>query len=224
MSKNKCDICREVAPFHPDKKCCFNCARNSSECEAWHNCGDDCHEWECRSIDTKARMTWKFGLDGYTDIGLAAGYSTCDAIIRLAAYEDAMPLERAQELAHAEKDGRLVVMPCKNGTVYTIEEDYFNCGECKHGNMARYQVQIDRVSCDMDNGFHCPFYIKGHEVSGFEITFDETGGIVLSLPGEFGYEGLEQFSGIDGKVYYTREEAEAALKKRSVADNEYESI
>lgn len=31
-------------------------------------------------------------------------------IDRLAAYEDAMPLERAQELAKAEKDGRLVVL------------------------------------------------------------------------------------------------------------------
>ena len=30
---------------------------------------------------------------------------------RLAAYEDAMPLERAQELSQAEKDGRLVVLP-----------------------------------------------------------------------------------------------------------------
>lgn len=131
--------------------------------------------------------------------------------------------DRIKELAQADKDGRLMVLPCKNGTVYTIEEDYFNCGECKHGNMARYQVQIDRVSCDMDNGFHCPFYIKGHKVSGFEITFDETGDIVLSLPGEFGYEGLEQFAGIDGKVYYTREEAEAALERRingGTVDNE----
>lgn len=34
---------------------------------------------------------------------------------RLAAYEDAMPLERAQELAQAEKDDRLVVLPCKPG-------------------------------------------------------------------------------------------------------------
>ena len=33
------------------------------------------------------------------------------AIDRLAAYEDAMPLDRAQELAQAEKDGRLVVLP-----------------------------------------------------------------------------------------------------------------
>lgn len=36
-----------------------------------------------------------------------------NAAIRLAAYEDTMPLERVQELAQAEKDGRLVVLPCK---------------------------------------------------------------------------------------------------------------
>lgn len=34
-----------------------------------------------------------------------------EIIDRLAAYENAMPLERAQEFAQAEKDGRLVVLP-----------------------------------------------------------------------------------------------------------------
>lgn len=34
---------------------------------------------------------------------------------RLKMYEDAMPLERAKELAHAEKDGRLAVLPVKIG-------------------------------------------------------------------------------------------------------------
>lgn len=34
-----------------------------------------------------------------------------EAAKRLAAYEDAMTLERAKELAQAEKDGRLVVLP-----------------------------------------------------------------------------------------------------------------
>ena len=34
-----------------------------------------------------------------------------DIVQRLATYEDAMLLERAQELAQAEKDGRLVVLP-----------------------------------------------------------------------------------------------------------------
>lgn len=50
-----------------------------------------------------------------------------NAFDRLAAYEDSMPLERAQELAQAEKDGRLMVLPCslkqplyilKNGEVH----------------------------------------------------------------------------------------------------------
>lgn len=36
------------------------------------------------------------------------GAPMASAIARLAAYEDTMPLERAQELAQAEKDGRLV--------------------------------------------------------------------------------------------------------------------
>lgn len=34
-----------------------------------------------------------------------------DAAQRLADYEDAMPLERVQELAQADKDGRLMVLP-----------------------------------------------------------------------------------------------------------------
>lgn len=39
------------------------------------------------------------------------GAPASNAIARLSAYEDAMPLERAQELAQAEKDGRLVILP-----------------------------------------------------------------------------------------------------------------
>lgn len=42
-----------------------------------------------------------------------------NAIVRLAAYEDTMPLERAQELAHADKDGRLLELPfCVGTTLY----------------------------------------------------------------------------------------------------------
>lgn len=144
---------------------------------------------------------------------------SCDATARLAAYEDTMPLERAQELAQAEKDGRLVVLPCKDDTVFTIEEDFFNCDQCKHKAGARYHPSIGRISCDFDNNEHCPLSIKEHEVEGFEISFRE-GTPVVSLPGAYGYEGLETYSGFDGKCYYTSEEAEAALKKRAEADNE----
>ena len=128
-------------------------------------------------------------------------------------------MRHLKELIQAEKDGRLVVLPCKDDIVYTIEEDYFNCGECGHGDSAYYQAEIDRVSCDMNNGLHCPLYVKEHKVDGFEVKFDASGSVVLSSPGEFGYEGLEAFCGVDGKVYYTYKEAEAALKKREEADN-----
>lgn len=37
-------------------------------------------------------------------------YAHMVAVTRLKEYEDTMPLERAQELAQAEKDGRLVVL------------------------------------------------------------------------------------------------------------------
>jgi len=46
-------------------------------------------------------------------------------IDRLAAYEDTMPLERARELAQAEKDGRLMVLPVKEGvTIYRLRLNF----------------------------------------------------------------------------------------------------
>ena len=50
---------------------------------------------------------------------------------RLAAYEDAMPLERAKELAQAEKDGRLMVLPVKEGAkIYRVRLNFDeNCYE-----------------------------------------------------------------------------------------------
>ena len=37
------------------------------------------------------------------------------AMMRLAAYEDTGPIDRLRELAEADKEGRLVVLPCKVG-------------------------------------------------------------------------------------------------------------
>ena len=39
---------------------------------------------------------------------------------RLKEYEGAMPLERVQELAEAEREGRLVVLPCKAGDALEV--------------------------------------------------------------------------------------------------------
>lgn len=43
-----------------------------------------------------------------------------EALDRLAAYEDAGPIDRLLELAEADKDGRLVVLPCKVGDTVWI--------------------------------------------------------------------------------------------------------
>lgn len=56
---------------------------------------------------------------GFETFGIKEALDEC--VDRLAAYEDAMPLERVQELAQAEKDGRMVVLPCKVGDkVYRV--------------------------------------------------------------------------------------------------------
>ena len=106
--------------------------------------------------------------------------------------------------------------------VYTIEENCFECDQCKYGDQAKYDPNINRRCCDLDAhpSRNCPLEIKENRVSGFYIGFDENGNQILSSPGEYGYEGLETFIGIDGKFYFTREEAEAEMKKREEVDND----
>ena len=115
---------------------------------------------------------------------------------------EGLSIERMKELAKAESEGRLLILPCKlGGIVYIIKEDYFNCEECTYKNEAHWNSKIA----------HCPLKIEEHVVKGFEVSGDSAG-ICISAPGEWGYEGLEHFSGYDGKWYRTREEAEAALR------------
>lgn len=45
-----------------------------------------------------------------------------DWLEELAAYRDAMPLKRAQELAKAEQDGMCVIMPFAPGTTFLQDE------------------------------------------------------------------------------------------------------
>lgn len=58
-------------------------------------------------------------------------YAHMVAATLLKQYEDTMPLERAQELARAEKDGRLVVLPCKKGDTLWSYYDYPTLGISK---------------------------------------------------------------------------------------------
>lgn len=113
--------------------------------------------------------------------------------------------ERLKKYEDAEENGLLVVLPCAIGSeVFTIEESYFDCENCEYGAKAKYNPEINRRCCEMDDGEHCPYYIKGHIVEGFTIGADDAGKPLISAPGEWGYEGLETFLGIDGKWYPTR--------------------
>ena len=51
----RCDDCMKK-PIHPDKKCCFNCARSGANCEVWHNCGEDCPGWDRKVVTNADRI------------------------------------------------------------------------------------------------------------------------------------------------------------------------
>lgn len=86
------------------------------------------------------RKTWRRSVDGYEDVGLCDGVSVGDAICDLTAFEDTglepkeiiglCAMDKRSRMAkmlrweEAEKEGRLVVLPCKVGdTVYRIVQD-----------------------------------------------------------------------------------------------------
>ena len=145
------------------------------------------------------RLT-KRGADGIACSAKPFEISTFDMVDKLAAYED------------AEEKGLLVRLPCKIGsTVYTLRENYFDCPNCVHKARASFHKNIQRIACDMEDR-HCPLSIKEHVVEGFEVLQGDAESIEVNGPGEWGYEGLETFSGFDGKWYCTREEAEARLE------------
>lgn len=114
------------------------------------------------------------------------------------------------ELIEQIKDGTVIDLPCKvGGTVYTVEEDVFNCEECPHGG----EGYDGRSKCTYDG--MCPLKIDEHICEGYEIS-GKDGIAIVSSPGEWGYEGLEHFFGKDGRCYFTHdkaESAEAALKE-----------
>ena len=112
----------------------------------------------------------------YAELSFSETNALTEALNCLAKYEDAMPLERAQELAQAEKDGRLVVLQ-DNITVHDLQREYRN---------ARHMA---------DEQLPSPSYTTEH-IAGF---------------GEGAIHILDKI--------LTREEAEAALKKRE-AENE----
>ena len=51
----RCETCM-TNPVHPDKKCCFNCAKSGTNCEVWHNCGEDCPGWDRKVVTNADRI------------------------------------------------------------------------------------------------------------------------------------------------------------------------
>lgn len=106
-----------------------------------------------------------------------------------------------------------VILPCNMGdTVYTIREDYLNCKDCLYENEAHFNKRLGKRCCYVENR-HCPYIIDEHTVEGFVIIRDKNNNPVLSRPGEWGYEGFEEFNGCDDKCYHSREDAERAINK-----------
>lgn len=148
--------------------------------------------WNDRYIALRGRPT-------LYPIAERKGAPVSSAIARLAAYEDAMPLERARELAQAEKDGRLMVLPCKVGDMlYEVDLPEYGVITCK-------VLHIDAYNGPM------AYAPGGPMVSAISIGVEVVEG--------HGKGSSYAFETPDfGKlVFLTREEAEAALKKREEA-------
>lgn len=94
---------------------------------------------------------------------------------RLAAYEDTMPLERAQELAQAEKDGRLVVLPSKVGdTVYIIRDQKIIIAEVE----AIHQWVSGKWKLNVHSDKRYQHWV------GYEVFFDDFGKTIFLTPEE----------------------------------------
>ena len=106
---------------------------------------------------------------------------------RLADYEDSgLTPERVQELADAERDGRLVVLPCKFGdVVYVIAGDAI--AEMRVGNI-----------------FPSGFIVK-NKLCNLYLTATTGGAYSCAITSEIGKT-----------VFLTRAEAEAALQEKEM--------
>jgi hypothetical protein len=113
-------------------------------------------------------------------------------------------VERASKLLDAEEQGLLKQLPCKIGdTIYTIGVNNAPCDKCTHGE----EVHNDVMECLRYHlEYECPSperFVEEKVCNGFEIG---AGGI--ELVDEWGYD----MKHISKPYYFTREEAEEALK------------
>ena len=133
-------------------------------------------------------------LKAYEDTGLTPeeikAPFTEDTMINLAAQALGVEADRLRELAEADKDGRVVVQPCKVGDVmYKLFREYTEC--------TSYQVRKDNYCCE-----GCMVPCDSREVKVIRAIQPN------SLP-----EVVRYIEDIGKTVFLTRAEAERALKE-----------
>ena len=149
-----------------------------------------CGDLVCQQSGTCTQRQFWERLKAYEDIGLTPeeikAPFTEDTMINLAAQALGVEADRLRELAEADKDGRVVVLPCKVGdTVYMIERIF----------------DIDNGVCDEI----CARKVIGHGGNNLnKLWLVGSGGICNA------YIFVSEF----GKtVFLTREEAERAIQE-----------
>ena len=121
-------------------------------------------------------------LAAYEDTGLEP-----DEIAEVQAYLEPIPFGRFHAIMEAEKDGRLVVLPCKAGDVVWVIDD---CVRDWPGKPLPYKCWVYGIEI---TGKRKRFHVECYRTKrDFPFDFDQAG----------------------KTVFLTREEAEAALKKR----------
>ena len=130
-------------------------------------------------------------LAAYEDTGMTPEQvENAKTIIESAFEEDTSKAERIRKLLAADKDGRVVVLPCKVGDVmYKLFREYTEC--------TSYQVRKDNYCCE-----GCMVPCDSREVTVIRAIQPN------SLP-----EVVRYIEDIGKTVFMTREEAEKALQE-----------
>ena len=111
-------------------------------------------------------------------------------LMRLADLESLCSYDHLRELAEADKDGRVLILPCKVGDViYKLFREYTEC--------TSYQVRKDNYCCE-----GCMVPCDSREVTVIRAIQPN------SLP-----EVVRYIEAIGKTVFLTREEAEKALRE-----------
>ena len=118
--------------------------------------------------------------------------------------------EHIKELLQAEKEGRLVVLPCRlRKPAYIIVEHMYACNICKHKDEAQEDPEPWGIKkCNMPIGRHCPFFVEEYIPVGYTIESEESGELILSEPGIWEGGELAELRGVDGICHSSKEEAQ----------------